>query len=183
MRGHRNSGRFQAIIDLTSLLDVVFIVLLVVICHQRFGAEASESRAEEAFRTAEEAMAEAEADRAEAENARDMYNDRLDTLENISDHISILTVYADYTAGKPEERYIRILGEHDDEIMSVPLTDDSEEAAFSALSEELTSRIEAAEGRMVILSVNLDRILYRDEIVVENLLTELEEAYDNVIFK
>lgn len=190
MRGRRGSGRFQAIIDLTSLLDVVFIVLLVVICHQRFGAEASESRAEETYQAAEAALAlaeayraAAEAARAEAENARDMYNDRNDTYENISNYVSIYTIHADYTAGKPEERFIRILGADDDEILSVPLTDESEEAAFSALGDELSSRIESAEGRPVIFSINLDRILYRDEIVVENLLTELEEAYDNVIFK
>ncbi|MCR5675638.1 MAG: hypothetical protein K6G16_08020 [Lachnospiraceae bacterium] len=170
-------GRMQLPIDVTALLDVVFIVLLIVICHQQRLAVSQEAERAEAVVSAEEKLAEAEA-------ARSLYAERMETAANLSDYVSILTVYVDYTPGNPSERHIRLLDDAADaEILSIPLNPSSQEEAYHTLTEEMHTRLDAADGKPVILSLDLEHILYRDEEAVNNLFSSMQADYDNLYFK
>ncbi|MCR4764236.1 MAG: hypothetical protein K5696_11975 [Lachnospiraceae bacterium] len=170
-------GRLQSPIDLTALLDVIFIVLLVVICHQQNLSTQAQARQSDAVTAAEQALNEANA-------AKELYEERLDTVTHIQEYVSILTVDIDYQPGNAKERHIRLLKDGvADEIETLTLTPQTEAETFLSLSETLKEILEEAEGKPVILSLDLDQILYRDEEAMGNLIASLLEEYDNLYFK
>lgn len=175
--------RFDTIIDLTALLDVVFIVLLIVICNQQSRTIAAEDAVSQKLNEAEQIRVQAEAAASEAEAAQTMYQDRLDSVEHVQELVTVLTVEADYTPGDPSVRHLRLLGMEDAEIAVSELTPDTEEEVYTAFSEDLVNRVEQADGKPVILSLKLDHILYRDEETVRGILTALGEDHDNVYYK
>ncbi|MBR5115502.1 MAG: hypothetical protein IK096_00420 [Lachnospiraceae bacterium] len=175
--------RFDPVIDLTALLDVVFIVLLIVICNQQSRTIGAEDALQQKTAAAEEMLTEAKASAAEADAAKAMYQDRLDSVEQMQELVTALTVEADYTPGNPSVRHFRLLGLSDEEISVTELTPDTEQEAYGTFSADLTERVEAADGKPVILSLQFDHILYRDEEALRHLLTGLGEDHDNVYYK
>ncbi len=175
--------RFDPVIDLTALLDVVFIVLLIVICNQQSRTITTEDALQEKLAAAEQTLAEADRMASEAEASKTMYEDRLDSVEQMQELVSVLTVEADYTPGNPSLRHLRLLGLEDEEITVNELTPETQEAIMGAVAEDLEARVKQADGKPVILSLKLDHILYRDEENVRQILTSLGEDHDNVYYK
>ena len=171
-RKRRNAGN-GVLIDLTSLLDVVFILLLVFICD--IGQNKIDSEA--ANRSMEAAVAEAEAD-------KKAYSELLDTENELQKFIWSASIVVPYEPDEITLRHIRLLREGQ-ELKSFDLVGNDDREGMEAFRACLTEYVEEYAGHPVILSLNDDdeRILYRDEKAIKEILDELSGQYDNVYLK
>lgn len=183
-------------IDLTSLLDVIFIVLLVVLCSQQVTNDTIEQRAaqnaaaadmtlEQARLIREDALTEAgqiKSDASEALQMQEVYKEQLANYANADSYISFITVYVDYNPVTIEKRHIRVLL-NDSEIRTITLTKENRDEAIDEFYEYLVGFIQDHTEGPIVMSVNLDQILYRDEKVVSATLQDLSGKYKNVYLK
>ena len=157
-------------IELTSLLDVIFIFLLVVILHQQ---TETRDRLEEMRREVQEAQGEAV-----------VYQDQLAAYQELSTTHPVLTVYADYDEEDLTTRHLRLLtgtGEAEmEELTLTPATAEEGYLKFEALVREL---LLSYEGVPVTLSIDREQILYRDEERLDRILKDLTEDYDDLYLR
>ena len=85
MRGKRNVFKNDIIIDLTSMLDVMFIILFVVLCNQTIISE-----------TLEQSNRENENAQAKAEAVRQLYEDQIKTADNLNRYVQTVSVMVPY---------------------------------------------------------------------------------------
>ncbi|MCR5107581.1 MAG: hypothetical protein K6B28_05405 [Lachnospiraceae bacterium] len=165
-------------IELTSLLDVIFIILMVVLCHQQVNVNDSMSKSEEA----EIAKEEAEEARAEAQASKELYDDRTDTYDNFSEHVSLISIYADYDVNNVRTRHLYVLKDNE-EVFRIDITPENEDEVYDKFLAEFNSYIKEAEdsSKPVICSVNTDKILYRDKIRMDEIMENIESS--NLYFK
>lgn len=159
-------------IDLNPLLDVIFIILLVVVCNS-----ASQTV------NLKEAAAEAEAVQEEAEMVRDVYEEQLDSLQNMQDYVMPVALMVRFDSENVKNRKIEILmGE---KLTEIEITPDTEDEGYGKLKELLTESLSGAEGRVMLLSLNEgdEQILYRDEVRVKEMTEELNEEFGNLFLK
>lgn len=173
MRRKRGSSKSEIIIDLTSLLDVIFIILLVVLCgqnHLNQGLADSQTDVEQA--------------KAQAEAEYKLYKDQLETADSLNQLVCTVSVVVPYEESDVTRREIRILKEGG-EIEPIKLIGNDTSKAVAQFQESLIGFIQENEGRPVILSLNEedDYILYRDEVMVNELFADLAKEYDNVYIK
>ena len=173
MRRIRKRSGKEILIDLTSLLDVMFIVLLVVLCGQNGITE----NLRDAQTAAENAKNEAEAEYR-------LYKDQRETADSINRFVWVASVEVPYSKNEITQRTILIFNEGE-ELKSFPLTGNDVEASAKAFRETLVDFIQKYKDKPVILSLNEkdDAILYRDETMVNRIFLELSEEYDNVFIK
>lgn len=173
MRRRRNSAKGDIIIDLTSLLDVVFILLLVILCGQ--------SRMSESLSEAEKR---AEAMKVQAEAEYKLYQDQRETADGLNQLVCVVSVVVPYDEDEITQRQIQVLREGE-EIETFDLIGNNVTRSVAAFRESLVQFIRVNQERPVILSLNEedDYILYRDEVMVKEIFDELAEEYGNVYIK
>lgn len=172
MRRRRGSSRSDIIIDLTSLLDVIFIILLVVLCGQSSlnqGLADSQTDVEQA--------------KAQAEAEYKLYEDQLEMADSLNQLVCAVSVIVPYEADVTQ-RTIMILKEGE-VIEEIPMNGSDTSKAVAAFRESLTDYILENKDRPVILSLNEedDYILYRDEVMVQEMFVDLAKEHENVYIK
>ena len=196
----------QTSIELTSLLDVIFIVLMIVVCNQQIytktqvdeaSAAVAEAEAmeqsllerEEKARldeeTAGKALAEAEAMKAEAEDAiaeKDFYAEQLDTYDTMAEQMLAVAVLVDYEPADLKQRKIRFLV-GTKEADSILLTPETAAEAWKEAERFLGALLQENKGIPVICAVSKTKILLRDERKAEELLKKLSETHGNLYMK
>ena len=173
MRRKRGSSKSDIIIDLTSLLDVIFIILLVVLCGQHSinqGLEDSQTDVEQA--------------KAQAEAEYRLYEEQLEMADSLNQLVCTVSVEVPYEESEVTRRKILLLAEGE-ELKPIELIGNDVTKACAELKECLLRYIQENEDRPVILSLNEDDnyILYRDEVMVSELFFELAGDYENVYIK
>ncbi len=168
----KNSG---VLIDLTSLLDVVFIVLLVVIC-KLYTDKADMAAQQEDI-----------ADRqVQLEAQQQLYEDQIDSLGKTGKYITFLSVNAHFDEDLIT-RHIEVLcSDKDYETPEIPvLSGMNVSDAYEGLEGYLESYVTDHADRIIVVSLNEndDEILYRDEKAIKNILTDLRTAHENVRLK
>ena len=104
MRRYKRNKKNNIIIDLTSLLDVIFIVLLVVMAGQ-FTASKNQENA------LADQQTEAESKIEEAENMIAVYEDMIDTMDNVNKYVVAVSIAAPYNKEELHKREIKLLAE------------------------------------------------------------------------
>lgn len=173
MRKKRKGFNKDIILDLTSLLDVIFIVLLVVLCGQ---GSLNEGLIEK--------QKEAETAKQQAENAYELYNDQLEMADSLNQYVCAVSVIVPYDENEITKRQIMILKEGR-EMERFELIGNDVRRAREDFKESLLRFIQEHKERPVILSLNEedDNILYRDEVMVNEVFWELAGEFDNVYMK
>lgn len=168
MRKKRRNN-LDILIDLTSLLDVIFIILLIVVCNQQYLNDKLSKESVEA----ESVMAEAQA-------AKALYLDQIDTVQNYSE---LLSVYASYDSQNVTQRHIRVL-KNEQDIVTFDLLGNNVSETLSEFKDYMLTYISNNPEKPVVLSLNDkdENILYRDEKAIKAIFEELSE-YPNVYFK
>lgn len=166
MRRIRRSSKSDVIIDLTSLLDVVFIILLVVL----YGSNTRAANLSETQSKAEEAIS-------QAEEEKRLYEEQQEAFSNIW----AVSVIVPYDENEITKRHICIL-EKGEEIKSIDLVGNDTANARDEFKNYLVDYIKKNEDKPIMLSLNDDDkyILYRDEVMVNNIFDELIKTYRNV---
>ncbi len=168
----RRRNKSNILIDLTSLLDVVFIVLLVVMCQLQETKNTSAAK--------EESIQQQENDFNELKK---LYSDQLESLGSVSDYISYITVNAQYDEDLIT-RHITILNsDKQSEIPEIPqLKGLRVSDGYDELKEYLSTYVAENPERVVVLSFNEndEDILYRDEKAIKEIFTQLSGEYPNI---
>lgn len=171
-RKRRGAGR-DVLIDLTSLLDIMFIILLVVLWGQQ-------SKNEDLMKM----QAEAEQVKAQTEAQYKLYEQQLEIADNVNQLVWAASVVVPYDEKDITKRTILVLKEGE-EIESFALAGNNVADSVAAFRECLVGYILANKDKPVILSLNDndDYILYRDEVMVTEIFMELANEYSNVYLR
>ena len=173
MRRKRSRFKSDVMIDLTSLLDVIFIILLVVLC----GQSSMKQNLTEVQSNAENAQK-------QAEEVYELYKEQLEIADNLNQYVWAVSIMVPYDEHEVTKRQIRFLKEGQ-EIETIDLIGNDVTNAVETFKRSLIKYIQENEDRPVILSLNEDDdyILYRDEIMVNEVFLELAEKFSNVYIK
>lgn len=162
--GRNKKNRTDVFIDVTSLLDVVFIILLIVIT-QISGSQSSlelrEAKAEEALK--------------EAETQQKIYRDQIDSQENANQYVEFISVVSVYNPDTLTDRTVTLHFSAEDREETLTLKGEAVDDAYRQLSQLLTDYIDGNPEKMVVLSLNEndEDILYRDEKRIQDIFTDL----------
>lgn len=173
----------NTVIELTSLMDVIFILLAVVVCRQQISMTEKKAEAENVVIEAEAAMKEADemmdaAEAALSENA--IMKEQLELCSDIFSQVTLVTVSLSYDYTHPESRFIRVgVNDQDLTVLSNMVKGNTADG-FKKLTEYLDGIMEASNGRPVILSVDRSRILYRDDVELIRIINQYYDKYDNL---
>lgn len=172
MRRRRKRNN-DLVIDLTSLLDVIFILLLVILCGEQLAKEEYISKEQQASEVVQE-----------AEAAKGLYEDQMELSDNINNYVCTISVYSDYNPDQITVRKVRILKENE-EIESFDLIGADTQDVYEAFTKRLTEYVTASAEQPVILSLNEgdEKILYRDEKAILQIFEQLSDDYENVYIK
>ncbi len=160
-------------IDLTSLLDVIFIVLMVVMCHQALGTQAAKQEAEQEIE-----LLTTELDEAEAEN--EVHETQLHAYEDANDLVAYVTLRADYDTQNPKTRHIQLAYNNDVAFEEITITPETERTGYATLEDNMNNFLTEKEGMPVLIVLNEEHILYRDQVKISKMLAELGEQYTNL---
>lgn len=173
MKKRRHRAKSDILIDLTSLLDVIFIVLLVVIARQQTLTEKTQNEMNQASEASQEAQARYE-----------LYKDQMEMADNLNKYVFAVSVYASYNSENVTQRTIRILRE-EEEIQTFELRGTNVKEPMAAFRTAMEDYVKAHGDQPVILSLNEkdEKILYRDEKAIKQVFDELKREYDNVFVR
>ena len=199
----KRKNRSSAPIELTPLLDVIFIILFIVIISnalntKKVTAEA-ESEAREARREVKRLESEAAARDEEIESIAAQifdqeakaaqYEQRIDELEGsvIGRRVKIVSLSCVYDEADTSRRRLAAAAP-DAESFTVDFISDTAEMSFGRLNNWLEQYIEnntragadKAERVIIVLSVGSERILKRDREALDRIIAGLEAKYDDV---
>ena len=169
----RNRKKSDILIDLTSLLDVVFIILLVVICREQKLTVDQKEQTENLAVLEQQAQAQYE-----------LYLDQLDTAEQINDYFVQVSVNSSYNKEDITDRIVSVLRKGEKETKTFNVLGQNSQI-WTEFRVYLKDYIEQNPEKPVILSLNEgdEKILYRDEKMIKKIFEELSETYKNVYIK
>ena len=175
MRRGRNR-KSDILIDLTSLLDVIFILLMVVLARQQITKMDLDK---ERVRFAEEEAALKELTE-ETEEKYKLYTDQTDMAEKVV----LISVTAAFSEVDPKERDLTILKNGNKEPDVFHLSGKDTEEAFSRFEEKLKSYA-GSEGMPVVISLADDgsEILYRDQQRIEAMFNNLKDGSEDIYIR
>lgn len=181
--------RKSVIVELTSLLDVIFIMLFMVMNQSQTAAEEAQNNADAVIAAAQ---AQVEAMKDEVEDYRiiidEVEADRLN-LESIKNKLNSYEVFKEYatiiSVSVLDHSYKRtIMVENSDEAVNTDFDWDNMDYAESILSETLNSCIKDSENPVfIVFSYNGDKIYRQDYNMVSEVMTEVQGGYENVYIK
>jgi len=164
-------------LDLTALLDVIFILLMVVMCYQ---VSVVKNNAEEAKQQVEEAQTARE----DAEANEAVLAAQLEAMEEVDSKVGFMTVYVGYNPSNITNRYIRFVrnmqGEESAVIQEIVITPETEAEAYSQFETEMEAFLTANSGMPVLLTLDDSHILYRDHEQMAKSISKLEGTYTNL---
>ncbi len=168
-RQRRQRNKRDILIDLTSLLDVVFIFLMVVLYNQQNETREAQAKNIEASEIMEQAKVQLE-----------LYTDQMDSVDNLC----LVSVYARYEPDNITQRHLSIQ-KKGEEIEEIELIGNNTKEAFDTLQSSLRAYIELNKEKPVILSLNEkdENILYRDEKEILIIFDKLKHELNNVYIK
>ena len=168
----RSLGRL--LIDLTPLLDVIFIVLIVVLAGQdNYSTEADRKYAE----------AEKYVKEVNAENS--VLKEQMSTYSSLNEYFNVVTVYAAYSQENRKLRtiYIKV---NTDEPITINLNPSNVSTAWAECRKYIEDKIKEDLSLPMILSINTnsdEKMLYRDEESIHSMFMDLMNNYKNLTIR
>jgi biopolymer transport protein ExbD len=165
----RRNRRQGPDIDLTPLLDVIFIVLMVVMCQQSLTSNAEK-----------EALTELENNMEVTQAENEIMKTQLESYETEDQLVAFITLNADYEKNDPKTRHIRLAYNDETVIEDIVITPDTQVQAYDQFVSEISAFVESKEGMPVLLTLQDEGILYRDHVRLEKEIAQLQETYSNL---
>ena len=162
-RSPRNRSNSQTTLDLTSLLDVIFIILFILVMANA-----------QAVKQAEEAKSNAEKVIQNDDAKTKCVSEALDTVENLKNEIDVLTIYCTYSNSNPSERIIEVL-ENDKFWPQYEVDESNVMWQFTRFETDLRDYLKRNSGKIIFYSINSENILYDDYNRINKLLLTLQE--------
>lgn len=172
-----NNGIGRMLIDLTPLLDVIFILLIVVVCYQSKYKDISDANI--AAATAKEAAVTDEMAATKAQNT--VLKAQLDTYANLNDYVNVVEIFSTYTPSDRKNRTIYI--SYNSEQKTINLTASNSSRAWQECESYITGILESRGDAPMVLKVMDEQMLYRDEQRIIELFGSLCEKYPNLYLR
>lgn len=176
----------RLLIDLTPLLDVIFIVLIVVLA----GRDTFNANVEQKYAEAEQVQSEAEQKQIEAEQEiNDMmasvktYESQLEVFEELNDQFNVIAVSTYY---KLQDRTYRnvIVKTFGNEPVAMELNPSNSDKVWDRFKTIIEDVVKADETKETIISLKIEeseKTLYRDYEKMKNIINELQGIYPGKI--
>ena len=165
----------RLIIDLTPLLDVIFIVLIVVLAGQdTFNMEAEQNLEQAAVYRSE---ADKQLDEMEAEV--EVYKEQMAAYDSLSEYFNVVTVYASYSLENRRLRTVYVMV-NNEEPVTLNLTPSNTAETWAECKRMIEEVIKKDETLPLILSINSngdEKMLYRDDEAIYGIFRDLQNAY------
>ncbi len=166
-------------IDLTSMLDVIFIILIVVMCSVAAGGESNKDLA----KANDDLTKQLKYTTHELTTTVDL----VEAQDNLLEEVAIMVLHADYDADNPADRGMWLLrstseGEEEVEPERITLNNESREEAFLEIEQRIIDYLNSNEGIPVLISIDKSQILYRDYNQLDAMLTKMQEDYNNLFY-
>ena len=174
--GKRSKSIAQVLIDLTPLLDVIFILLIVVLSYQDNFNKAAEEQLTYAVDYIDDAN-----DKVAAADARvDTAEEQVENYAKLNDYVNVITINASY---KPSNRKYRVIhvAVNADDMREIPLNPSNTNEAWKECKVYVEQII--SDGKPTILSIKNEKMLYRDEESIMKMYEELNASTSNVYLK
>ncbi len=176
-RNPSQAAQLNSPIELTPLLDVIFIFLFFVL----IGSTALYNKRLGELEERENSVNEKIEEQLDTQSEIDALQERLDYYENgvLSTKVRIVTVFCEYSEDDNTEREIRILYPGDTE-SKISLDDQTKQTALDQLEADLQTFISSNSNYDIVLVINEENILNRDYNSINKLMEDLEEQNENV---
>ena len=175
LRKKRSVGQF--VIDLTPLLDVIFIMLIVVLTVQTQHGDDGSEKLEEAQQIEAEAKDQLEA----MDSQLITMQEQLETYHNLNEYINVITICADYQPSNRKYRTVYLV--IDDQEMKFSLNPSNGDTVWAECQAAIEQCLSENPDVPLIYSVLSSKMLYRDEQKIKSLFDELSSSYDNIYLK
>ena len=143
----------QFIIDLTPLLDVIFILLIVVLSAQR-----NNEQIEERYAEASEMLDEA----TEKEARYDAMSEQLNTYANLSDYVNVVTIYSSYSPSNLKYRTV-FVSVNGSDLKEWNLNPSNESSVWNECKTYIEGELADNKEVPTIFGIKDEKMLYRDE--------------------
>lgn len=176
----------RLLIDLTPLLDVIFIVLIVVLA----GRDTFNANVEQKYAEAEQVQSEAEQKQLEAEQEiNDMmanvktYESQLEVFEELNNQVNVIAVSTYY---KLQDRTYRnvIVKTFGNEPVTMELNPSNTDKVWEQFKTIIENVVKEDESKETIISLKIEegeKTLYRDYEKMKNIINELQGIYPGKI--
>lgn len=150
-------------LDMTALLDVIFIILMVVLCNTKTQINDITNKLDDATGTI---------------NTSD---NQLDNFEHLEKYVSVVSVYADYDSMDPTLRHIRYTLNTNEDVYVVDIKPGTEDSAYEEFIASINGFIlERADKQPVLINIDTSQILHRDYVRIEKEISLLKSQYGNL---
>lgn len=169
----------RLIIDLTPLLDVIFIVLIVVLA----GQDTFNMEADQKFAEAQEIQEDAEQELADMEASVKTYENQLEIYEELNEKFNVITIVSNYALNDRTYRRIKIkINGHEPELLELnPSNSDKQWIEFRTCLENVINEDVNKENIISIKVEEGEKMLYRDYEKMKNIINELQGIYPGKI--
>ena len=171
----------RLIVDLTPLLDVIFIVLIVILA----GQDNYSTQADVKYAEAEKYVSEVNAEMEEIDAQNSVLKEQMSAYSSMNEYINIVTVYAAYSSENRKNRTI-YLKVNVEEPIKISLNPNNTSEAWSECRDYIEEIINEDVNTPMILSINAnndEKMLYRDEESINSLFMELTKNYNNLTIR
>ena len=174
MKRIKRNRKSDIVIDLTSMLDVIFIVLLVVMVGQKHANSNLQNELIQEQNEYNEAVS-------DYNNSQALYDDAINTVR----YFKSVSVSVPYDPDEVHKREIQFLFFGEDEVEPIELIGNEVDNPIQKFKDHLEQYISENSDNPIVLSLNDDddNILYRDEKMITEVFNELSSKYDNVYIK
>ena len=171
----------QLLIDLTPLLDVIFIFLIVVLTFQEDFDKSADEKLTTAQQIEQNANAKIEQNEldvkdaiAEANGRTDTMQEQLDTYMHLYDSINVVTIYASYTPSNRKYRTVHVKI-NANEMWEKEINPSNEEAVWVECQKYIEDELANSSKLPIptLFSVSNEKMLYRDEQSIMSLYEKL----------
>ncbi len=159
----------QFIIDLTPLLDVIFILLIVILTYQ----DDYSKKADEAFEEAQRIEQQAKEEVAAIDGINTTIKEQLDTYEHLYNSVNVVTIYADYEVTKRKYRILHVQVNAND-LWEKEINPSNEENVWNECLDYIETELSKNTGIPTIFSILDEKMLYRDELSILDLYDKLD---------
>lgn len=186
----------NAAIDLTPLLDVIFIFLFVImIAFTKLANEEKTSREEEIAQLQQE-LKEHKAENYELDTIVQSYEESIQQYQELDKMVKKITIFCNYDHNDPSTRTIKVLISGNEPI-TIPLSRDNSDTGFNRLTAILSEYIEtnakknmrddnnpaADDASFIVIFLSLNEIQRGDREKIDAIATGFMNQYENVYYR
>lgn len=168
----------NVLVDMSALLDIIFILLLVVFSNYLLTKNTAETDLDRQKEQAVEREAQAQEAQKEADNVKKTYQQMMETFG----YTGNVVVRAFYDEADPTKREVYLLFDDADDPEKFVLEGNAVSDTYDVIKTKISRYVRDHSENPVILSLNSGEkdILYRDEVKILSMFEELRVNFSNV---